>query len=410
MNGSAEDYKYVILGAGPAGLTFANRLLDAGVDSFLVLEKEETAGGLCRSEEAAGAPLDIGGGHFLDVRSPWIDDYLFRFMPRSEWDLYTRCSKIDVRGQLIDHPFEANIWQFPEADREAYLHSIAKAGCCLGLPAPEKFTDWIVWKLGRRIAEDYMLPYNRKMFSHDLDQLGTYWLSKLPDVSYGDTLRSCREHRAYAKQPGHAQFYYPKKYGYGEVWLRMGERLGTHLKTGCTVTGLDFDTRTVTARGNADTFSVTAGIVVNTIPWTCFDRLDGMPEELRRSTARLRTSALQIEYREDDPYPDSDAQWIYCPDPALSYHRVLERRNFLPGSRGCWTETNAERTEGNGNFRYMNRYAYPLNTIDKPAIMEQLLAFARRHGVYGLGRWGEHRHFNSDVTVERAIKLQQEIE
>ena len=56
--------KYLILGAGPAGLTFANRLLQNGIDDFLVIEKENEAGGLCRSREVDGSPLDTGGGHF----------------------------------------------------------------------------------------------------------------------------------------------------------------------------------------------------------------------------------------------------------------------------------------------------------------------------------------------------------
>ena len=55
-----------------------------------------------------------------------------------------------------------------------------------------------------------MLPYNEKMFGDDLDALGTYWLEKLPDVSFEDTLRSCLTHKAYGKQPGHANFLYPK--------------------------------------------------------------------------------------------------------------------------------------------------------------------------------------------------------
>lgn len=54
--------KYLILGGGPAGLTFANRLKQKGETSFLVLEHEEIAGGLCRSVEVDGSPFDIGGG------------------------------------------------------------------------------------------------------------------------------------------------------------------------------------------------------------------------------------------------------------------------------------------------------------------------------------------------------------
>ena len=68
-----EKYKFLILGAGPAGLTFANRLQQNAEESFLVLEKEKEAGGLCRSVEMDGAPLDIGGGHILDVARPHVN-------------------------------------------------------------------------------------------------------------------------------------------------------------------------------------------------------------------------------------------------------------------------------------------------------------------------------------------------
>ena len=59
----------------------------------------------------------------------------------------------------------------------------------------------------------------------------------------------------------------------------------------------------------------------------------------------------------------------------------------------------------NDNFKYINKYAYPLNTIRKPEIMKRLLEWSREQGVYGLGRWGEHSHYNSDVTVDLAMKL-----
>ncbi|MBR1580193.1 MAG: NAD(P)-binding protein, partial [Selenomonadaceae bacterium] len=63
--------KYLILGAGAAGLTFATCLKHIrSEDSFLVLEGARDAGGLCRSVTVDGAPLDIGGGHFLDVSTP----------------------------------------------------------------------------------------------------------------------------------------------------------------------------------------------------------------------------------------------------------------------------------------------------------------------------------------------------
>lgn len=56
--------KYLVLGAGAAGLSFACWLKRNGEEDFLVLEKENVAGGLCRSVEVDGAAFDVGGGHF----------------------------------------------------------------------------------------------------------------------------------------------------------------------------------------------------------------------------------------------------------------------------------------------------------------------------------------------------------
>lgn len=395
--------KYLILGAGPAGLTFANKLLQSGEDSFVVLEREATAGGLCRSTDVDGAPFDIGGGHFLDVRRPHVNDFLFQFMPESEWDLYSRKTTLHVNGNIIGQPIEANIWQMKLEDQVEYLKSIAIAGCNLGEPKPEKFVDWIYWKLGRKIAEDYMIPYNQKMFGKELDLLGTYWLEKLPNVSFEETLLSCLTRKAYGKDPGHTQFYYPKKYGYGELWLRMAAALGDRILYNQTVKAIDFTAKTVTT---ADGRKYQADVIVTTIPWMAFDHIVGMPDDIRESIGELRYSSIQTEYHPERL--DTQSHWVYFPDPALPYHRILVRHNFCPNSKGYWTETNSERvaTETpNESFRYMNQYAYPLNTIRKPEIMEKLLAWSKAQGVYGLGRWGEHAHYNSDVTVDLAMKL-----
>jgi len=400
--------KYLILGAGPAGLSFARTLIDRGETSVLVLEKENIAGGLCRSEMVDGSPLDIGGGHFLDVRRPKVNEFLFRFLPQEEWELYERDSRIEVDGDMIGHPFEANIWQLPLEKQVDYLESIAKAGCNSGAVMPSKFVDWITWKLGDKIAEDYMIPYNRKMFADELNELGTYWLEKLPDVSFKETLLSCLTHKAYGTQPGHAQFYYPKKYGYGEVWERLADSMKEHMVYNSPVTEMDFESKTVVCRdGNV----YQAEVIITTIPWTNFADMKGIPEDMKADIRNLKHSAVEIRYA--DQNLDTKAQWIYYPEEKLPYHRILVRHNFCKESRGYWMETRKERvnlftSEDNG-YAYMNEYAYPLNTIEKPQIMERLLAFAKEKQIYGLGRWGEHNHYNSDVTVERAIHLAEEL-
>ena len=398
--------KYLILGAGPSGLTLANRLKQMGETSFFVLEKEKEAGGLCRSTQVDGSPFDIGGGHFLDVRRPKVNEFLFQFMPEEEWEKFDRDSRIAVNGDVISHPIEANIWQMKLENQVEYLKSIAVAGCNLKEEMPQEFVSWIYWKLGDKIAENYMIPYNQKMFGEDLNQLGTYWLEKLPNVSFEETLLSCLTKKAYGEQPGHAQFFYPKKYGYGELWLRMAEEIKGQIKYDASVHAIDFDTNTVTTK-EGETYS--ADVIISTIPWMEFAKITGMPQELKEKIGHLKYSSVQTAYFPDNL--DTEAQWVYYPDPELSYHRILVRHNFCNGSKGYWTECNSTRVDETteSTFQYMNQYAYPLNTIGKPEIMKELLEWAKTSRVYGLGRWGEHQHYNSDLVVELALKMAEEL-
>ncbi|MCR4590691.1 MAG: hypothetical protein K5668_07720 [Lachnospiraceae bacterium] len=219
-------------------------------------------------------------------------------------------------------------------------------------------------------------------------------------MSFEDTLRSCLTHKAYAKQPGHAEFFYPKKYGYGELWLRIAESLGDRLKTGVSAAKLDIDENTVNDEFKAD-------IIINTVPWTSFETITGADEKILNGIKTLKYSSIVTEYFSENM--DTKAHWIYYPEEDKDYHRILVRHNFCPGSKGYWTETNLTRYRESSREHFVNEYAYPLNAIGKNETMAELLSKMKDHNVIGLGRWGEWQHFNSDVVVERALTLAAEL-
>jgi len=391
------NFDYIILGAGPAGLACAQTLIDNDIKSLLVIEKEDVAGGLCRSSEVDGYPLDIGGGHILDVKRPNVLDFVFRFLPQDEWEQFSRISTIKGHDYEIDYPFEANIWQLPVDMQVDFLESISVAGCIKGEPMPESFKKWITWKLGNRIAKEYMLPYNRKIWSVDLNTLGTYWLYKLPDVSFRDTLLSCLKREQTGSLPAHAQFYYPKKYGYGEVFKRMGEALGDRLLTNTPITHIDPGTITVNR-------TYQTKHLITTIPWVEWKKFPNIPKTIQGDFENLKHTGVQITYH-NEPY-STKAHWTYVPDESIPYHRILWRKNFCSGSRGYWTETNPSRIQRNdAPWDHINPYAYPLNTRAKPESIKNVLKWAKQSNIHGLGRWGEWEHMNSDVAVERGINM-----
>lgn len=393
-----KKYEYVILGGGPTGLTIANSLLQKGVakNQILLIEKEIEVGGLCRSAHVDGAPVDIGGGHFLDIRRKEVLQFIFGFMPEHEWNTFTRISRIRLHGSEVDHPLEANLWQLSKADQVDYLESIAQAGCVRGEPIPENFSDWVTWKLGARIAEDYMLPYNKKIWSMDLNQLGTYWLYKLPDVSFRETLRSCLEGAPFGTLPAHGTFLYPKEHGYGEVWRRMGEALGDALVTKTPVERIDLANRTINGQWQAAT-------IINTIPWSMWTKFCAIPPEIKAEIAKLKNISIDVEYHRETL--NTPAHWIYDPDESVAPHRLLLRSNFCPGSRGFWSETNSSRSSTVAGWRHHNEFAYPVNTRGKPEAVQKISAWANSQRIVSAGRWGKWEHMNSDVAVAEALAL-----
>ncbi len=329
-----------------------------------------------------------------------MNEFLFHYMDEKEWERYDRNSQIFLHGKMISYPIEANIWQLPLEEQVIYLKSIAVAGCNLGKPLPVGFIEWITWKLGSKIAEEYMLPYNRKMYGSELSQLGTYWMEKLPQVSFEETLLSCLQKKAYGMNPGHTHFYYPKRYGYGELWKRMAQSIASHIRYETDVAELNLGRNEVRCR---DGSMFQGRRIITTIPWNSFDAIFGIEEEEKKGIGKLKHTGVAIQYSPQNL--DTQAQWIYYPDEKTDFHRILVRHNFCPGSRGYWTETNLERLKSRGDNLFINEYAYPLNTIEKPEIMRKLLGKMAEKQVFGLGWWGEHQHYNSDVVVERAMRL-----
>lgn len=394
-----QKFKYIVLGAGPAGLTFANKLLEAGEKSFIVLEKESRAGGLCKSENIDESPLDIGGGHFLDTKNEKALEFIFKFMPRNEWVKFDRVSTIKLKNNEIDYPFESNIWQFPIEKQMSYLLSIIEAGHDKKRKRPEKFIEWIGWKLGDQIAKNYMIPYNEKIWSIDLNRLGTYWLYKLPDVSLEETLLSCLERKPSGKLPAHASFFYPKKFGYEEVWRRMAYRLKNKIEYNATANLLDVKNKTI----NEEYFGEK---IIVTIPWQSLNIINEAPKIISKSIESLEYSSIRTTYHPN--IIDTKAHWTYIPDKDIPEHRYLHRFNFIEKAKGYWTETNEKRVKTNdksNELSWVNKFAYPLNTLGKPEAIKNILEYFSGKNIFGLGRWGEWEHMNSDITVTRSLEL-----
>ena len=105
----------------------------------------------------------------------------------------------------------------------------------------------------------------------------------------------------------------------------MAEAIKENIEYKKSVKKIDFTNKTVITE-DGDKYQ--AEIIITTIPWMEFDEIVGMPEDIKESIGELKFSSIQTEYFPENL--DTTCQWIYYPDPKLSYHRILVRHNFLP--------------------------------------------------------------------------------
>ena len=66
--------KVIIIGAGPAGLTAADRLLDKNEDfEVIILEESNNIGGISKTVNYNGNRMDIGGHRFFSKNQEVMD-------------------------------------------------------------------------------------------------------------------------------------------------------------------------------------------------------------------------------------------------------------------------------------------------------------------------------------------------
>ncbi|MGN1079407.1 MAG: protoporphyrinogen/coproporphyrinogen oxidase, partial [Alphaproteobacteria bacterium] len=235
-------YDYIILGAGITGLTLMKKLRQKGVTNLLTLEMESEAGGLCRSFYVDGHYVDIGG-HFFQTKFPDVEKFVFSSFPREEmYKIDPRISKISIEGMDIDYPLESNLWQFPVDKQIEYLISVIRNGEALGKPEPKNYEEWIRWKLGDKICDGYLIPYNIKLWGIQPFEMDVDWLYKIPRIEVADVLRYSLERKQdVEKYPCHNRPYYPTSGGYGRVMEAIAKDENPFIKFNTKVTKLRYD-------------------------------------------------------------------------------------------------------------------------------------------------------------------------
>lgn len=408
-----KKYDYIIIGAGVTGITLCKQLRKKGVQDILVLEKLGEYGGLCRTKNINGHILDIGGGHFFNSKHDDVNEMVFGLLPEEEFNYYPRVSKIEIGDETIDYPIESNIWQMKREKQIEYIISVIRNGEASGQAEPRNYEEWIRWRLGDKICDEYMIPYNKKLWGVEPKEMDVDWLYKIPQVNVNEILNYCLDRcQDVNKFPAHINFYYPKHGGFQRIVDALAEDEKPYMVFNEEVVKLEYKNNHWEINGK-----YSAENVVNTTPWCDLYGALGCPEELKEAFDNIRYNKIVVSLHE--AHYEKDWHWRYIPDISKKHHREFYIHNFAEDSKpdGVYTETGNNRYvaqddifEGTKSiYSVLTDAAYPIPVIGHAASIKKILDHYSDKKLFGVGRWGQHQYQNADVSMHEAIKFSEKV-
>ena len=237
-----------IIGAGPAGLTAAYLLTQAGA-AVTVLERDPRyVGGISRTVEYQGFRFDIGGHRFFsksqEVEDLWTellgDDLLHR--PRS--------SRIYYGGKFYAYPLKAGeaLRNLGIIESARCVASYAKARL-FPVNNPRTFEDWVSNKFGKRLFGIFFKTYTEKVWGMSCSEISADWAAqRIKGLSLSTAIMAALLPKK--KKPADRSqtiktlidtFRYPRK-GPGMMWEAAADRTraqGGTIRMGTRVTALE---------------------------------------------------------------------------------------------------------------------------------------------------------------------------
>ena len=175
----------VILGAGLCGLSAGYHLEQTGCTDYIIIEKNENIGGLARTETFEGFSFDYAI-HILYSRNIYATDLICNRLLTGNVLKQARKSFCYSNGIYTEYPYQVNNYGLPAEIIAENILGLIEAKYELSEPdLPPHFESWIYQTFGRGIAENFMIPFNRRVWAWDLKDMSYDWIAErvpMPEI------------------------------------------------------------------------------------------------------------------------------------------------------------------------------------------------------------------------------------
>lgn len=433
----------VIIGAGPTGLSAARRLQACGQD-WLLLEAEDSSGGLSRSfQDALGFTWDLGG-HIEFSRYAEFDQCFDSVLADTGWVSHTRSTQVLFEsGKSIPFPVQYNLHRFPDAQMQACLDGLVEAS-----EKPKgvirNYEEWIDSALGVPFKEIFLEPYTRKIWNKSVSELDYVWVDeKIAIPRLADVRKSISLNEDYTQWGPTYNFRYPKKGGMGAIWQAVVKDLPKdRLKFGKSVSNIDVKSKEITASdGNVYAYSA----IISTMPLDLIVKLVDAPgiENSRRAAEDLEKSSVHVVglgFQGEVPSRLKGVSWLYNADDTQDWFRLTVLSNLsecnVPSATSHWSvlveiadidKQAADQVEivqcvltslidlgfifkdvrPISTFYHWLDHGYPIPFLGRDAVVDPILRYLEGLDIFSRGRFGAWRYevSNQDHSFMQGIEV-----
>lgn len=212
-------YDYIIVGAGPSGLTFAYQALKSN-KKIVILERDSRAGGLAKSYNYNGNIFDTGPKRF-HTDDPIVKDFLSEIM---SMDTIGRSTKVFFLNKYFDWPINLkSVLKLPIPTAFKSMIDLMKKEKFHDL---SKFENYIKSKYGNNLYNIFFKPYTEKFLNWPAEDIHSDWAStginrtvidkKVQANSIVEILKSLA-----LPEKIDTKFLYPSKDGFGAFFDRL---------------------------------------------------------------------------------------------------------------------------------------------------------------------------------------------
>ncbi|MEA3505942.1 MAG: FAD-dependent oxidoreductase, partial [Elusimicrobiota bacterium] len=277
--------------------------------------------GLVRTKEINGFRHDCTG-HFLHFKNKAKKEFVESLIAPVKLLKIERKSYIYTRDRYVPYPFQSHIYYLPESVRRRCLVEFLNIRQKNRDLPYGSFYDWMVREYGKGIVEEFMLPYNRKMWTVHPEKLTLQWMGRYVPTPEPEEIIAGIVSEGISAEGYNALFYYPEG-GIGLLGEKLAEKV-SNITYNVRVQKVDTSKKEVLAGGKKYSYDK----LINTAPLKEFASkiLSPANKKLLNAAEKLTHSSLlyfSIAWEGGTgPGLPAGSHWIYFPQEEFKFYRV----------------------------------------------------------------------------------------